>query len=221
MAVPKELLSILVCPKCMGQLRGSPNGESLLCNRCQVHYPVRDDVPILIPEEAIEARQVAAEEELGQMKTLKTVTIVLVEGKNKGMELKLPQGCCRAVGRSVDDLESTRVFDTSGVVGLDDSTKQLVLNYVTQQFQAGSAPGQTSADDIGSFRRLPDLALSDSATSRLHAMLFHGPNGVGVLDLVSKNGTFVNGVEVESKFLKEGDVITIGGSKLKIGQGES
>lgn len=221
MAVPRELLSVLVCPKCMGQLRGSTGGESLLCNRCQVHYPVRDDVPILIPEEAISAGQAAVEEEMGQMTSLKTVTIALVEGKNKGQEFKLPQGCCCAVGRSVDDLESTRVFDTSGVVGLDDSTKQLVLTYVSQQFQGGASPGQTNSDDIGSFRRLPDLALSDGATSRLHAMLFHGPSGVGVLDLVSKNGTFVNGVEVESKFLKAGDVVTIGGSKLKICQGES
>ncbi len=121
-------------------------------------------------------------------------------------------------------MESTRVFDESSTLALDDSTKQLVLNYVTKQFQAGGPSSSESdsggAGDIGSFHRMPDLSLSDGATSRLHAMLFNGPSGVGVLDLVSKNGTFVNGVEVESKLLKTGDIVTIGGSKLRIGQEE-
>ena len=221
MAIPKELLSVLVCPKCQGPVRASPDGNALLCNRCQLHYPVRDDVPVMIAEEAVALGQAQAEAELSHMTGQKSVAIFVVEGKNKGLELTLPQGCCRAVGRSIDELESTRVFDASGVVGLDDSTKQLVLKYVTQQFQGGESTKSAAGGDIGAFRRLPDLSLSDGAVSRLHAMMFHGPNGVGILDLVSKNGTFVNGVEVESKFLQESDVVTIGGSKIRIGKGES
>lgn len=222
MAISKDLLMVLVCPKCLGPVRSSSDGSGILCARCQVQYPVRDDVPVMVAEEAISARQAAAEEEMGRM-FAGTVVCYAVEGKDKGLEVTIPQGCCRAVGRSLDDLEKTRVYDTGSTVDLDDSTKRLVLNYVTQQFQGAQAEpkeiGKKKTGDIGSFRRLPDVSLSDEATSRLHAMLFHGPNGVGVLDLVSKNGTFVNGVEVESKFLKEGDIITIGGTKLRIGKG--
>lgn len=221
MAIPKDLLSVLVCPKCQGPVRTAPDGNAVLCNRCQLHYPVRDDVPVMIAEEAVVLGQAQAEEELSHMTGHKSVSIFVVEGKNKGLEVKLPLGCCRAVGRSIDELESTRVFDASGVVGLDDSTKQVVMTYVTQQFQGGKSTDSAAGGDIGAFRRLPDLSLSDGAISRLHAMMFHGPNGVGILDLVSKNGTFVNGVEVESKFLQESDVVTIGGSKLRIGAGES
>jgi hypothetical protein len=176
----------------------------------------------MIADEAISAGKVSKIEKESNVPPAKVVTINIVEGNNKGLEVKVPKGCCRAVGRSLDDTESTRIFDAGPVLTLDDSTKKLVLSYVTQQFSADQITSPESAqgvgEEIGSFRRLPDLSLSDSATSRLHAMLFHGPNGVGVLDLVSKNGTFVNGVEVESKFLKEGDVITIGGSKLRIGK---
>ena len=47
-------------------------------------------------------------------------------------------------------------------------------------------------------------------------MLFYDDSGlVGILDLVSKNGTYVNGAEVESKILKKGDLITVGGTKIR------
>jgi pSer/pThr/pTyr-binding forkhead associated (FHA) protein len=45
-------------------------------------------------------------------------------------------------------------------------------------------------------------------------MMFHDVNGAGILDLVSKNGTYVNGEEVESKSLQDGDLVEVGSSKL-------
>ncbi|MBI4373307.1 MAG: FHA domain-containing protein, partial [Deltaproteobacteria bacterium] len=52
--------------------------------------------------------------------------------------------------------------------------------------------------------------------SRLHAMVFYGDSGVGILDLVSKNGTFVGGVEIESRLLKKGDIVSIGSTKIRL-----
>lgn len=51
--VPDELMEILVCPNCKGDLEAD-DAESLLeCVSCRLCYPVRDGIPIMLIEEAI------------------------------------------------------------------------------------------------------------------------------------------------------------------------
>ena len=47
----KELLKILVCPKCKGELEYVEEPESLSCKRCNRVYEIKDSIPILIPDE--------------------------------------------------------------------------------------------------------------------------------------------------------------------------
>jgi len=47
-----QLLSILVCPKCKGELEYRADESSLVCHRCRLRYPVRDDIPIMLADEA-------------------------------------------------------------------------------------------------------------------------------------------------------------------------
>jgi hypothetical protein len=53
MTLARELLDILVCPKCLGELehRTSPD-ESLLCHACRLRYAVDDGIPIMLVDEA-------------------------------------------------------------------------------------------------------------------------------------------------------------------------
>lgn len=53
MSLPPELLEILVCPKCKGDLeyRQEP-AETLACHRCKLVYAVEDGIPILLIDEA-------------------------------------------------------------------------------------------------------------------------------------------------------------------------
>ena len=53
MSLAPELLEILVCPKCKGDLeyRQDP-AESLNCHACRLQYPVEDGIPILLIDEA-------------------------------------------------------------------------------------------------------------------------------------------------------------------------
>lgn len=53
MSVPKELLDILVCPKCKGDLeyRAAPV-EELICKTCRLRYAVDDGIPIMLIDEA-------------------------------------------------------------------------------------------------------------------------------------------------------------------------
>jgi|GEM_PF-134087 len=53
MAVSEKLLEILVCPKCKGDLVLTQNGDSLICNACRLKYEIRDDIPIMLIDEAI------------------------------------------------------------------------------------------------------------------------------------------------------------------------
>jgi uncharacterized protein len=51
--IPHDLLDILVCPVCKKPLVVKNNGESLKCSECHRVYPVRDDIPILLIDEAV------------------------------------------------------------------------------------------------------------------------------------------------------------------------
>ena len=51
--ISKELLEILVCPLCKKPLTQKDNGESLRCGECRRVYPVRDNIPILLVDEAV------------------------------------------------------------------------------------------------------------------------------------------------------------------------
>jgi uncharacterized protein YbaR (Trm112 family) len=52
MPIPKELLDILVCPVCKAPVRLLADGSGLKCGVCRRVYPVRDDIPVMLPEEA-------------------------------------------------------------------------------------------------------------------------------------------------------------------------
>jgi uncharacterized protein YbaR (Trm112 family) len=52
MTISAELLKILACPKCKGQLLHRPDVPSLVCNSCALSYPIRDDIPVLLIDEA-------------------------------------------------------------------------------------------------------------------------------------------------------------------------
>ena len=52
MALDKELLSILACPKCKGDVKLTESGDGLVCPACKLKYPVREDIPVMLVDEA-------------------------------------------------------------------------------------------------------------------------------------------------------------------------
>ena len=55
----KKLLSILVCPTCKGELHYDRTVNELICKGDALAYPIRDDVPVML---ANEARKLSLEE---------------------------------------------------------------------------------------------------------------------------------------------------------------
>ena len=53
MGIDKELLDILVCPKCKGNLELSEEEDSLICKICSLKYPIKEDIPVMLIDEAL------------------------------------------------------------------------------------------------------------------------------------------------------------------------
>lgn len=53
MALKKELIAMLACPKCKGKLIVKPAEDGLGCAKCAVVYPVKDEIPIMLVDQAI------------------------------------------------------------------------------------------------------------------------------------------------------------------------
>ena len=52
MSLSPQLLAILVCPRCRGTLEYREQESSLVCPACALRYPVRDDIPVMLLDEA-------------------------------------------------------------------------------------------------------------------------------------------------------------------------
>lgn len=52
MAIDKELLDILVCPNDRGDVEYHEAEQVIVCTTCGYRYPVRDDIPVMLIDEA-------------------------------------------------------------------------------------------------------------------------------------------------------------------------
>jgi uncharacterized protein len=52
MAIDRQLLELLVCPRCKGDIRLNAEHDGLICDACRLLYEIRDDIPIMLIEEA-------------------------------------------------------------------------------------------------------------------------------------------------------------------------
>lgn len=57
MAVSQELLDILACPVCKTPVKLTPDAAGLKCTTCRRVYPIRDDIPVMLVEEATVAKE--------------------------------------------------------------------------------------------------------------------------------------------------------------------
>jgi uncharacterized protein YbaR (Trm112 family) len=48
----QQLLDILACPKCKGELEYKQDEDQLICNKCRLIYRIEDDIPVMLIEEA-------------------------------------------------------------------------------------------------------------------------------------------------------------------------
>lgn len=56
-----SLLEILACPVCKGSLLYKKQQQELICRACRLAYPIQDDIPVMLTEQA---RDLPADEEV-------------------------------------------------------------------------------------------------------------------------------------------------------------
>lgn len=141
------------------------------------------------------------------------VDLVAVEGPDKGMRYSVEEGTYRVLARASDDSQSTLQMTPEGDRALDKEAQARVeeLGLIT--------PDRAGRSRTGFRKRGPDIVLKDGSVSRTHALVFVDKDTVSVADLMSTNGTKVNGGVVADVDLKEGDVVHVGKTKLKIEEG--
>ena len=52
MRIPEEFLAIIACPVCITPVEPLADGSGLKCSTCKRIYPIRDGIPVMLPEEA-------------------------------------------------------------------------------------------------------------------------------------------------------------------------
>ena len=53
MAIDEKLLEILICPNCRGDVEYVADKDEIVCRgECRYRYPVRDDIPVMLIDEA-------------------------------------------------------------------------------------------------------------------------------------------------------------------------
>lgn len=50
--IDKELLEILACPKCKNEVSLNEKGDGIVCKKCRLVYPIREDIPVMLIDEA-------------------------------------------------------------------------------------------------------------------------------------------------------------------------
>ncbi len=50
--ISQELLDILACPKCKGEVKLTEKKDGLVCESCKLLYEIREDIPIMLIDEA-------------------------------------------------------------------------------------------------------------------------------------------------------------------------
>lgn len=48
--IDRELLEILACPVCKGDLKYDEEKDILICERCKVYYEIKEGIPVLLPD---------------------------------------------------------------------------------------------------------------------------------------------------------------------------
>ena len=57
MAVDKTLIELLVCPACRSEIEYKDRRHLIICTGCGRHYPVRDNIPVMLVEEATQPKR--------------------------------------------------------------------------------------------------------------------------------------------------------------------
>jgi pSer/pThr/pTyr-binding forkhead associated (FHA) protein len=129
------------------------------------------------------------------------------------MRFSIEEGSYRVFARDKDDDGSTTLQMTPDGDRAFDRDQQALVEGVLK------SRGHQRSPRIGFKVRGHDIPLHDSSVSRTHALVFVDAVSASVVDLMSTNGTKLNGSPARDVELSFGDVIQVGKTKMKVEEG--
>lgn len=146
--------------------------------------------------------------------TVRRAVFNVVSGPNQGDTVSLEPGSCRLIGRHLSENE-TALIDRDGNRVIDGAAAEIITGHLKEKSPpiGVSSPNQFSAD---TFERGADVILADDSISRAHAMLFCDDSAVGIIDLASTNGTFLDTERVSSAVVPDGATLSLGNSEVRV-----
>lgn len=142
------------------------------------------------------------------------VTLEVDKGPNKGTKYELEVRGYRAVGRASGP-EVTVQLSKEGDRSLEPDDIRVVEEHLAKRGKKEDSEADEAGNlRIGAYRRGRDILIDDDKISRKHAMFFLDDDGPSVVDLLSTNGTHVNGKKVDDSDLSDGDIVNIGKTRF-------
>lgn len=219
----KEGLETVACPECFSKVILTKE-NILFCQKCCKGFPLLgDSIPDFRTENVIDFKLMAKQKRTGHV--VAKIEFLPSQGAKKEFELKM--GHCLLVGRAVyldpnTDITFVGVPKESRII-INQQTRLLIEKFLknaeNKTFFQGTGlekmplhPNQY----LGDFERDEDFLVDDKSVSRTHAIFYHNREGLWIVDLVSKNGSYVNGHEVEKTRLKHNDAVSLGRMNFRI-----
>lgn len=141
-----------------------------------------------------------------------TAEFVLLNGDQAGLRFEVTPGSYRILRRSAEnfDLRSTLVSSHVEQWRLGQEDQDLINVSLSQR--PGRTPEQVAG--IDAYTRADDVAICDSRMSQPHAIILCDQDSVQIVDMGSRNGTFLNGARVGSTLLSDSDLLRCGTSRM-------
>ncbi|MBF0105935.1 MAG: FHA domain-containing protein [Deltaproteobacteria bacterium] len=225
-AVINKYMGSFACPACQSLRLLLTKEAIIICQDCLNGYKVIDDVPDFRLENAISFKQRLSAYKKGLKALLSCVT------ENNSQETReIKPGHCVVIGRRInkdftDEGTVIQNISENTYTKINRDSQNLVEKCFSKPVKTNTNTAIHQADRmtvqqqdkqlLGNFIRDFDFLIDEPSVSRAHAVVYQDEEGVHLIDLVSKNGTYVNGREVEKRRLKNNDVINLGKAAMCI-----
>lgn len=144
---------------------------------------------------------------------MKRAVLVVVKGKDFGRSVVVNMGHCVMFARSQTLAGATGMITHHSSSKLSEEDERAVARHL----KIRATPKMAGARSLlTSFERDLDVGLQDDSISSRHAMIFVDEAGASLLDMASRNGTFLNGKRTPSAELALGDLIRIGETRIEV-----
>jgi pSer/pThr/pTyr-binding forkhead associated (FHA) protein len=141
------------------------------------------------------------------------VVVEVDKGPSRGTQYEIGVRSYRALGRAGGKDVTVQLTEEGDAV-LDADDIERVEEHLARRGRP--APEESERLRIGSFHRGRDIMVEDEKVSRTHAMIFVDEEGVSIVDLLSTNGTHVNGRRVGDADLNDEDIVHVGKTRFII-----